>query len=333
MLAGFLTGCRSFRDRLMLTCCTPFERASQAHRFSSIQWYPYDDAIRDQLIREADVWLGVGDTPFQTDSGDWFITHLQKEMAMCLEHKRPMYFLNVGVGNVSALDREDVREIIRNAERIWTRDEFSRQAIVTHLPEGRVSPGADLAHIYLRTLALRGPLAHDTHDGVALVLNFEKLPTEHLIDDLIATIRRFPPGRFLWLFQECRKFPWSEAALFELFPPDVQSMLVPKSVQYQQATIVELAHILSAGSIMLTSRYHAAVAATWAGSRVSAYPRNDKVVGLIEEICVPPFGAFNFEGISAAIERSRPVPETVLSNLADRAEAACIEWFAACGLS
>ena len=196
MLAGFLTGCHSFRDKLILTCCTPFERASQAHRFSSVQWYPYDDSIRDQLIREADIWLGVGDTPFQTDSGDWFITHLREEMAMCLGYKRPMYFLDVGVGNISALERADVREIVQNSERIWTRDEFSRKAIATHVPGARVLPGTDLAHIYFRTLKSRGLITPDTRDVVALVLNFEKLPTEHIIDDLTAAIRGFRRAAF-----------------------------------------------------------------------------------------------------------------------------------------
>lgn len=332
-LAGFLGACDSFRHRLMLTCCTLFERASQTQRFSSIQWCPYDDATREHLIRNADVWLGVGDTPFQTDSGDWFINHLQQEMAICSRYKRPMYFLNVGVGNVTALDREDVREIVLSAERIWTRDDMSRQAIVKRTPEARVSTGADLAHTYLRTLALKGLLAPSTPDVVALVLNFEKLPTEHLIDDLADTIRKSPPGRFLWLFQECRKFPWNEAALLEELPPGVQSMLAFKRLQYQQATSVELAQLLSAGSVMLTSRYHAALAASWAGARVSVYPRSDKVASLIEEIGVPPIGGFGLELISAAIDRSRHVPLSVLAGLADRAEAACRELFAACGLS
>ena len=109
-------------------------------------------------------------------------------------------------------------------------------------------------------------------------------------------------------------------------------MLASNSPQYQQASIVELVQALSAGSIMLTSRYHAGVTASWTGSRVSVYPRNDKLEGLIDELGVPQFSAFNFEEIGAAIERSRPVSETVLLGLADRAEAACRELFATCGL-
>src|SRR5262245_9671031 len=99
MLQGFLDACAGREDTF--TCCMPF--GSQHRRFPRVEWRSYEAAAREQSVRDCDVWLGLGGTPFQSDSGPWFLEHLAEELELCRRFRKPMYFLGVGVGNREAL--------------------------------------------------------------------------------------------------------------------------------------------------------------------------------------------------------------------------------------
>jgi hypothetical protein len=103
MVAGFLCAVRGHQPGLRLTCAIEHRRLSQALRFPEIEWLPYDMALRRQCVQACDVWLGLGDSPFQSEVSTWLLDHLVEEVGLCEEFGKPMYFLGVGVNDTKAL--------------------------------------------------------------------------------------------------------------------------------------------------------------------------------------------------------------------------------------
>lgn len=213
MLDGFLTALRDADPLAVLTCCCPHDLASQQRRFPSIDWRPYTEAARHDAIARADVWLGVGGSPVQSDGGDWSIDHLVGESRLCAKAGVPMWFVGIGVNNGAALARPELVDVLRGARGIWTRDAGSlravREAVGGAVP---TTLGADFAHIALSGLqtgrAERGSLGLMLHSGVASV------PSPSMVDALIARTAARPA----WLVQEVRALPNSERALFDQLP-------------------------------------------------------------------------------------------------------------------
>ena len=143
MLAGFLEAARpAFLARATLTCCIPHERACQRRRFPEIEWLPYDEVTRAACIRRADVWLGLGDTPFQAIGGHtWFLDHLCQEAAWCRSTRVPMYYLGVGVNEREVVDFPQMRGLIDQAEHLWMRDDDSVEMLAPpHGGQGTATP-------------------------------------------------------------------------------------------------------------------------------------------------------------------------------------------------
>src|SRR5213080_4514018 len=103
MLAGFLRAVERSGVAVELTCATACDAGSQRARFPQVTWMGYDLQTRQRCIRECDVWCGVGDSPFQTDSGPWFLDHLTQDVALCDEYGKGMFFLGVGVNDLEAM--------------------------------------------------------------------------------------------------------------------------------------------------------------------------------------------------------------------------------------
>jgi polysaccharide pyruvyl transferase WcaK-like protein len=76
MLFGFLQAMQQRGDRISLTCCSPYSLAPLRRRFPQIDWRPDTEAEREEAMRHADIWLGVGATTFQLKSGQWQRDHL-----------------------------------------------------------------------------------------------------------------------------------------------------------------------------------------------------------------------------------------------------------------
>ena len=145
MLAGFLAAARpAILSEMKLTCCIPHDAASQRLRFPEIEWLPYDDATRGAAIAQCDLWLGLGDTPFQVVVGSWFLDHLAQEAAACRRHGKPMFYLGVGVNEREVADEPRMRVLVGQAEQIWTRDEDSAAILRDLAGPGKVSGGSGL---------------------------------------------------------------------------------------------------------------------------------------------------------------------------------------------
>jgi hypothetical protein len=330
MLAGFLGAIQPWAAKLALTCCTAHDIASQRLRFPSVDWRSYDPEARAQCIEQCDVWLGLGDTPFQATGGNtWFLDHLVQEAAWCREFGRPMHYLGVGVNEREVFDFPQTRSVLAQAERLWTRDGASGNLIRSAGGANRVIDGADLAHIALQRMRFAAP-----EEGVlGLVLNFED-PRQFGIGQIAALIEKEPGAGVRWLVQEVRPLPGSETELYGQLPEFVRARALWRAPDYAgSAAAADLIAPWGTPGQVFTSRYHGALIGAWMGARTVAFRRSDKVAGAAEQLgltLVSDLG--DTAAIQSALAESQPVARGLLRGLAELSRQCCEEFLAAAGL-
>ena len=329
MLAGFLCEIQRQEVDLQLTCCIPHPRMSMQLRFPQIEWLPYESPKREQAISRSDVWLGLGDTPFQTVLGDWMLDHLLEEAAWCELHKKPMYYLAVGGDASDLASHPKVRLVARRAERIWTRDSVSAALLSRCGAPARVESGADLAHLCLATINFPRALPNEA----GLVLNFEQRE-QASSTELSTLVRTLSEAyRLRWLAQEVRPLRGSELSLHGELSADAQRAAPLVLPDYAGAPSVSaLLQAWGSPSGLLTSRYHAALIGAWAGWRTLVFPRSEKVRAVAEELdlcTVPSFS--DAATVEALLGRAGTVPRGKLWKSHGLARTACTEFFASIG--
>ena len=327
MVAGFLEAARpAWLRSVTVTCCTPHDAASQRLRFPEIIWLPCDDATRAACIERADVWLGLGGTPFQATGGHtWLLDHLSQEAAWCRRRRTPMYYLGVGVNERAAVDYPQARALVEQAERLWTRDETSAAMLRPLVAPGKITAHADLAHLALA--AMRFPPSEPGTLG--LVLNFED-PTQYRPEWLAALVHAAGGRHLRWLAQEVRPLPGSESRLHGQLSAEFRARAPLRRPDYARAAT---ARALLTGwegmESLFVSRYHAALIGAWTGAKVAAFARNDKVAGVIRQLGLN--AAMSLDDPAAilrAVQTARPVERRLLLDLAGQVHEACESFFA-----
>jgi polysaccharide pyruvyl transferase WcaK-like protein len=321
MLAGFLESCREYLPRLHLTCCTPFDRNSQQKRFPGIEWLEYSPGVREATVRSCDAWIGLGDTPFQTDVGRWFLDHLDDELDLCRRYHKPMYFLGVGVNNREALLDRVASELLRYASHIWSRDDNAGNLFAAVCGSSKVTSGADLAHPYLETVR-----AGECEPGVAgYVLNFEDSEKfrASAFAGWVASTRNLTHR---WLFQEVRNLKGSETGLLEALPDDVIARLDQRKPDYGGDTLQQYLTQCGRPEFLITSRYHAALVGAWMGSRIVVIERNLKLAGCASQLRLTSLPSLDdSERLQSAVLASRGTDREMLASLASAARSECRE--------
>ena len=327
MLAGFLEAARpAWLESAALTCCTPHDADSQRRRFPEVTWLPYDDAVRAACIERADVWLGLGDTPFQATGGrTWFLDHLCQEAAWCRRHGTPMYYLGVGVNERAAVDYPQARVLVGQAERLWTRDEDSA-ALLHPLADapGKIVAGADLAHLALAGMRFAAP----EPGTLGLVLSFDD-PAQFRPAGLAALLRATEGRQVRWLAQEIRPLPGSETQLHSLLPADLRARVALRKPDYARAASARtLLEDWDGVESLFISRYHAAVIGAWTGAKVAAFARNDKVASAIRQLGLAAVPALDDPAaVLRVVDAARPVERRVLLDLAGQVREVCEDFF------
>ncbi len=332
MMAGFLAAAKTsgWLADAELTCCSPHDLESQRLRFPEIAWLPCDDATRADCIARADVWLGLGDTPFQIVVGPWFLDHLCREAEWCQRARVPMFFLGVGVNEAAALDVPQAHRVLAAAERIWTRDATSlallREA-ATFAPS-TITEAADLAHLVLAEIEFAAPAPDET----GFVLNFEDSRQFKLsvLADLVENVAR-AGRRPVWLVQECRPLPGSEMALHGELSPAARAAADVRNPDYAHApSIRELLATWGVPGALLTTRYHAALAGAWMGAAAVAFARSAKVIAGAEQLGLPLLRDLSDpEAATRVLASARPADRLRLRAVADLARRGCEEFFTA----
>jgi polysaccharide pyruvyl transferase WcaK-like protein len=318
MLAGFLRAAPpAWRGRL--TCCVPHDRAALAARFPEVQWLPYEPGAREQAIRSCAAWLGLGGAPFQSNVSRWFVDHLAEEGRLCAAAGKPMYFLGVGVQDPASLELPELQAVIRQARRVWTRDDASADLLADRIPSVTVAAAADLAHLQLA--ALPPPRAEAGRFTAAL--NFEFAEWPGLAGALRATDALAVRER-VWAAQEARDLPGAERWLHARLPESERARWRLQPVETLAAW--------PSGEWQLSSRYHGTLIGAWAGSRAVVIGTNAKLRAAAAETGYPlAAGDDPHPAWTELFGRSRPPDPARLQGRARLAAQACAEFFAAVG--
>ena len=326
MVAGFLEAVRQYQPEVRLTCAVAQGLSSQRLRFPEIEWLPYDNHVRRECVQACDIWLGLGDSPFQSEVSHWLLDHLLVEGQWCQQYDKPMYFLGVGVNDARALKLPQTRRIVGQAEHIWTRDAASAQALVELGGWDKVSLGADLAHLYLQQY----PFAESWAGSLGFVLNFE-YSEAFSAQALYDTLDGLPDWHAWWLAQEVRPIPGAEMALFASLAPEYQQHLDVRVPHYETGRLPELVSTWGVPEVLVTSRYHGALLGAWMGCRVLAVTRNRKVEGAVSQLGLSRLPDFtSATDMIAGVQTCAPVARTTLYALAELASLACDSFFTAC---
>jgi len=294
-------------------------------RFPQVEWLPYEPAARAEAVRRCDLWLGLGDTPFQSDCGPWMLEHLEAERETCRRLRKPMFFLGVGVGDREALGDARASAVLAAAEHVWVRDRQSASLLAAAGAGAKVALGADLAHLELRRLVPAGASSR----RMGWLVHFERTEmfspatVVRLMDDL-------PQWEHAWLVQEVRPLPGSERVNFEQLPERLRHGVALCLADHDAPDVAAVARHWPECGLVLSSRYHGALHAAWKGSRLVVLERNDKLRGVVDTLaCASAPALTDPRVVAAAIEGSRAVPRERLLEQAELAERCCREFFEA----
>ena len=326
MLAGFLHAA-ACRPGVEITVCTPQDRTSQERRFPQIRWLPDGETVREGALRDADVWLGLGDTPFQLDSGPWLLDHNDRERQRCNALRKPMYWLGVGCESAAAAADPRARALLAAAERVWTRDELSEAMLRPYIAPARLSAGADLAHIVLADERATPPREAGV---VGLLAAFERRDQFDLAE-LDTFIRRRQPGGTRWLVQEVRALPYLERWILERLAPAAHASLSVMEPDYATMSPDDYLRAFGAPGVTVTTRYHGALIAAWHRSNVVVVARSAKLHGIAEELGLHTIDRLDsHDALEAAVEAAQPVQRERLAAAGERARAMCEAFFEHC---
>jgi polysaccharide pyruvyl transferase WcaK-like protein len=317
MLAGFLRALRTLRPDARLTANIPFPLAAVRARTSEVDWQPYELALRQRNIQSCDAWLGLGGSPFQSALSRWFIDHLVADAEICRATGKPMYFLGVGVQGGHELDVPEVRQLCGQAAAIWTRDSASA-AQLRQLPEiGPVAAAADLAHIFFQ----QTPPPRAQAGRVTLVPNFDYGVWTGR-DACLRAVNQLDPAACVWLAQESRELPGAEITLHAALPEPECSKWQLVSPDVAGAPLAEVLDRWPSGEWLITSRFHAAIAGAWAGSKVVVIGINEKLRSIARDLDAPLIEPDADEPtVLQALRSARPSPRP--ATLAQQAWQAC----------
>lgn len=317
MLAGFLAALRSLAPSATFSCCVPFPLGPLRQRFPTVDWQPCDPEARSRCIAACDVWLGLGGSPFQSALSRWFVDHLIGDAQLCTRHARPMYYLGVGVQTADEIKLPEIQLLCGQAAHIWTRDAASAQRLRLLPKPPAIDPSADLAHVYFRTHALPPAKA----GRVTLVANFDYGPWPGQTACLDA-LRHLHANEYCWLAQESRELPGAERALYATLSDVERTRWQLVSPEQPGAALPAVMTHWPSGEWLVTSRYHAALAGAWAGSKILVVTTNEKLRAAARELGTPVIAPDASEGTTAdALATARPQrPPTAL---ADHAWASC----------
>jgi polysaccharide pyruvyl transferase WcaK-like protein len=276
MLAGFLEGIKA--STINLTCCIPHPIENVAKRFPSIKWQTYTPENRSQAIRQCDLWLGLGGSPFQSTVSDWFISHLESEYNYCQLYNKPMAFIGIGSQDAQAFDHPMLQKVFASAVAIWTRDSLTYNTLKRTNFSNKCYLSSDLAHIYLNKHSL-GPRIKGQ---LAVALNFDYQDWPNLTQT-IAALSSLPLNEQLWLIQETRPLPGSEQWLYLRMPPDLQKKWRTFKLDELGQNLDIITSKWPSSEWLVSSRFHTTLVAAWAGTKCVVINTNTKLLSVALE--------------------------------------------------
>lgn len=237
-----------------------------------------------------------------------------------------MYFLGSGIESAEAAGTPQAVGIIRQARRVWARDELSAEFLSAVADDpAKVVLGSDLAHIYLGSL---DTAPHGNPRGPAgMVLNLERAGQLDA-SGLERYLSSRDPGSIRWIAQEVRDISVSEMRLWSGFGADTRSRLSLAVPDNHGGRLSSFLAAYDGLASLLSTRYHSALAGAWRGVPISVFARSWKLRGLIRQLGAPECAGLGSEQeIAEGVAAAAPVPRGNVVRLSRAANQACAEFF------
>ena len=315
MLEGFLD-CFTDSD-IGFHCCVPRNFLHQQYRFQKVKFA--DEKKRFEISKECKIWIGVGDTPVQVKSGDWFINKLESDLEKINRTNPEYYFAGIGAEKEAAERKDTFVKILFNVNHIWTRDKATSDILINDFeisPE-KISTSSDLANISLSRIFRDSEDYKSRRYDLGFCYYDEKSEGEDL-KNTGSFLKKFRKGKILLFGNEVNKKGNFEYALYEKMFGGINKYLYRNVKIYTpdyfaEVNTEELVRHYSECKTVMTSRYHALLTAAWAGCRVVSMERSSKVTALSEELGIKEIKKpFTPEKLKQGFEEAKVVDRNIL---------------------
>ncbi|MBX7044083.1 MAG: polysaccharide pyruvyl transferase family protein [Ignavibacteria bacterium] len=320
MLDGFTGSFRSGSEKIF--CTVPRDSSCQNFRFPSVDFI--DRSKRYSIAKSCPVWIGVGDTPVQTKSGDWFLMKLERDVENLSTTNSKWFMLGVGAESEAVSRKERYSRVLSHALRVWTRDEQSHDLLVNSfgMDPSKVKASADLANISLCGIFRNVNHSKIRKFSLGLCYYDENAGTES-IGNITKFLRSISAQkkRSVFFANDVNEKGMFEHGLYGRIIPRGMRILPGRirffSPDYFSRTPLEkLVSHFSDYETVMTSRYHALLTAAWAGCKVISLERSSKVTALsralgIAEVKKP----YSLNDLTDAFEAARPVDREILNSM------------------
>ena len=320
MLDGFTSSFQSGSGKIY--CTIPRDSACQRSRFPSVDFT--ERSQRYLKAKSCPVWIGVGDTPVQTTSGDWFLMKLERDVENLSQTNSRWFMLGVGAEAEAVSRKERYSKVLSHALRVWTRDEHSRDVLVSGfgMDPSKVSACADLANIPLCRIFGDADNSVIRKFRLGLCYYDEKADVES-IDSIRKFLRNISSQkkRSVYFANDVNEKGMFESGLYGKIIPSAMRVLPRKTRffapdYFSGMPLKELVYHYTDYETVITSRYHALLTAAWAGCRVVSLERSSKVTALSKALGIAevkkPYG---LNELTEAFESAKTVDRKILSSM------------------
>ncbi|MCC5844287.1 MAG: polysaccharide pyruvyl transferase family protein [Verrucomicrobia bacterium] len=283
MLEGFLSLCP--KELSLFGVTDTCRLATLKRRFPAVLWL-----LPHEQEPAYEYWLGVGDTPFQSLSGDYFIRQMEEDILTLPQNIR-VALIGVGVEAESIRYQERLQKIITRINLITTRDQNAFTFLTNHfdIPSTRLEPTADLAHVCLKNISSKSSLQPDKLYELALNVYNEKLNYLSLLNIYLKAKRINREHKLVFLSNEFRNLKGSEINTFQTF-----GILSGSCLAHQNPTLVtpgyftskteNFTEVFTVIDRLASSRYHCLLMGAWLGCQCLGINRSSKIQTVCEEL-------------------------------------------------
>lgn len=323
MLDGFLRG---LSKKYALYCSIPRDHSHQKMRFPEIRFIKKDE--RYKAAGQCDLWVGVGDTPFQLRSGDWFLKKLLKDASQVEGRRKNYFFIGIGAEMDSIRRKDEFREAVSNVDFFWTRDTTTYDILIEEMKiqPDKVAVSSDLANISLDNIfPVKANTGKKKYD-IGFCYYDENISASDIngIKKIILSCRG-KKKKCLLFGNEIKNEGDFEYSLYKRMFNRLELVLnrnirILKPDYYGSKDIEKMISHYNECEYVVTSRYHALLTAAWAGCKVICLERSSKVSTLASDLDIyeikKPFSVAKF---NVALKEARSVKRSRLENYYRRA--------------
>lgn len=331
MLDGFVRGASNLD--LELFCSIPRDSSHQEFRFPEIRFVPRLE--REEVALQCPVWLGVGDTPVQIKSGEWFLLKLEKDYGIAGAGRKDCYMIGIGAEKEAVSHSDRFRKVFGKVKLSWTRDEQSCLTLSNDfgIPYNTLRISSDLANISLKEIFSSQDSGSKGRYDLGICYYDESVDKDSLSELKLFINGLRKNGRNILMFaNDANSDGMFEFGIYKkmIGPLDrklskgLKFLLPPYFKKRSLSSLLE--HYRDCSTLM-TSRYHALLSAAWAGCKIVALQRSSKTSALAKDLGIHEVRKpFSSEQFLAAYENAKPVDRDKLLELNRRATESILEF-------